>query len=57
MNSIDDSAKGDLTQFWELITMIPCSLSDFNRQQDCYLQIFRSRIKNESPLKVEEATS
>ena len=26
---IDDSAKGGLTQFWELITMIPCATKDF----------------------------
>ena len=23
--AIDDSAKGGLTQFWELFTMIPCA--------------------------------
>ena len=25
VRSIDDSAKGGLTQFWELFTMIPCA--------------------------------
>ena len=26
-----DSAKGDLTQFWELFTLIPCATKDFKR--------------------------
>ena len=25
ITAIDDSAKGGLTQFWELITVIPCA--------------------------------
>ena len=31
-NAIDDSAKGGLTQFWELFTMIPCARKYLKRQ-------------------------
>ena len=30
-STIDDSAKGCLTQFWELFTMIPCAPKHLNR--------------------------
>ena len=29
--AIDDTAKGGLTQFWELFTVIPCAPKDFKR--------------------------
>ena len=31
-STMDDSAKGSLTQIWELFTVIPCRLTDFKRQ-------------------------
>ena len=29
--AVDDTAKGGLTQFWELFTVIPCAPKDFKR--------------------------
>ena len=48
MSIIDDTAKGDLTQFQELFAVIPCA------SKDCYLKTVGSQIKNEDYLKLEQ---
>ena len=30
--TMDDNAKGGLTQSWELLTVIPCALKDFKHK-------------------------
>ena len=42
--AIDDTAKGGLTTFWELFTVIPCVPKDIKRQQHHYLKNFVSQI-------------
>ena len=45
-STIDDSAKGGLTQFFstQLFTVIPCALKDFKHCQHRCLKAFRSQI-------------
>ena len=52
---MEDSAKGSLTQFWKLFTMIPRAPKHLKRQQHRYLKTFESQIENKGSLKVEEA--
>ena len=35
LTEMDDTAKGGLTQFWELLTVIPCAPKDFKLTADC----------------------
>ena len=52
---MDDTAKGGLTLFQELFTVIPCAPKDFKRQYHCYLRTIGSEIKSEGLLKLEKA--
>ena len=51
---MDGNAKGGLIQFWELLTVIPCTPKDFKHS---YLMTFGSQIKYEVFLKVDETKS
>ena len=52
---MDDTAKGGLTQFLDLLTVIPCAPKYFKRYRHRYLMTFGSQIEYEVFLKVEEA--
>ena len=52
---MDHTAKGGLTIFWELFTVIPCSPKHLKRYCHRYLKTFVSQIETEGLLKIEEA--
>ena len=58
---MDDTAKGGLTQFYELLTVIPCAPKDSNLNNIVicpgYLKTVGSQIKNEGSLKLKKAQS
>ena len=52
--TIDNTAKGGMTLFWELFTVIPCAPKDFKRYWHWYLKTVGSQIKNEGSLKLKK---
>ena len=52
---MDDTAKGGLTLFQELFTVIPCVPKDFQRYYHCDLRTNGSEIKNDGSLEPEKA--
>ena len=53
--AIDDTAKGGLTQFWEIFTVITCAPKDFRCKYHCSLKTLGPEIKNEGSSELEKA--
>ena len=53
--SVDDTAEGGLTIFWELFTVIPFAPRNLKRRYHRYFKTFESEIEPDGCLKIEEA--
>ena len=55
IEQLTTAAKGSLTIFWELFTVILCASKHLKRYKHHYLEIFGSQIETGGTLKIEKA--